>query len=171
MKISLSAIALIIGVSFSSCKKHEELKTSYQTVDVTLDMNKSYQYSFGSGKSHLTVTKQSQAYLVSELEYHADAATFNYTPKEGFIGSDVVEITLGEGHGERGEMEDEHTNSHGNCQNTHGGQKGNHTHNCSGHHDCSRHDKTVYTFRFTVKSTTPATITKMSSLSTTANQQ
>ncbi len=171
MKISLSILALTIGLAFSACKKHTEGKTTYQTVDVTVDMNKAYQYNFGSGKSHLSITKQSQAFLVSEIDNTNDEAVLNYMPKTNFTGTDVIEVSSCAGHGNHHDANAGTPPQNGNCQHACGNQYCNHSHNCTGHHDCAHHDKTVYTFRFTVKSTTPATITKISSLSSTANQQ
>lgn len=150
IKLTLSALVLISSMAFHSCKKHEHGKTSYQTIDVTLDMNRSYQYSFVSHNPHLSITKQSQSFLVSELDNVTDVPLFNYTPKENFVGIDEVQITAYEEESEQHDGKGEH-HPQGNCQN-HGGK----------HHDKNKHDddddKTIYTFKITVKQTIAAPI-------------
>ena len=145
IKLTLSALVLISSMAIHSCKKHEQGKTSYQTVDVTLDMNKSYQYSFAPSNSDLSITKQSQSFLVSELDKVTDVPLFNYTPKSNFVGIDEVQITAYEEESEHHGGKDGH-HPQSNCQN-HGGND----------HDKNKHDddddKTIYTFKITVKQT------------------
>lgn len=146
IKPTLSVLLLISSMAFHSCKKHEQGKTSYQTIDVVLDMNKSYQYSFGTHNSDLSITEQSRSFLVSELDKVTDVPLFNYTPKANFVGIDEVQITAyeeeSEHHGGKGGQH----HPHGNCQN-HSGN----------HHDKNKHDddddKTIYTFKIIVKQT------------------
>ena len=56
---------------------------NYQTIEIVLDMNKSYQYSFGQliRKIKAVITKQSDAFLVSEVDKSGESVLFNYTPK------------------------------------------------------------------------------------------
>ena len=112
---------------------------------IKLLMNKSYQYSFASHNPHLSITEQSQSFLVSELNTVTDAPLFNYTPKENFVGIDEAQITAYEEESEHHGGKDGH-HPQGNCQN-HGGK----------HHDKNKHDddddKTIYTFKITVKQT------------------
>jgi hypothetical protein len=145
IKSTLSILLLISSVAFQSCKKHEQGKTSYKTVDVTLDMNKPYQYSFDSNNSDLSITEQSRSFLVSELDKVTDVALFNYTPKANFVGIDEVQITAYEEEAEHHGGKGGH-HPHGNCQN-HSGN----------HHDKNKHDddddKTIYTFKIIVEQT------------------
>ena len=144
IKSTLSILLLISSMAFHSCKKHEQGKTSYQTIDVVLDMNKSYQYSFVSHNSHLSITEQSQSFLVSELDNVTDVALFNYTPKVNFVGIDEVQITAYEEEAEHHGSKSGHHHPHGKCQNHNGN-----------HHDKNKHDddddKTIYTFKITIK--------------------
>ncbi|MES2131101.1 MAG: hypothetical protein V4506_02060 [Bacteroidota bacterium] len=159
---SISALILLLGVSFQSCRKHtmKEGTTSYQTIEVNLDMNKSYQYSFGTATtSSRSITKQSQAFSMSEIDNVNGSALFNYIPRADFTGTDEVQITSVEG------SVKDHANCsnqapQGNCQ-----QHGSAGHCCQ-HHDCDKaKDKTIYTFKITIKSVTQPTITKTSNLS------
>lgn len=164
MKItaSISALMLLLSISFQSCRKHtmKEGTTSYQTIEVNLDMNKSYQYSFGTAtSSSRSITKQSQAFLVSEIDNVNGSALFNYTPKADFTGTDEVQVTSVEG------AVKDHANCNsqapqGNCQQHHSAGNG-----CQ-HHDCDKaKDKTIYTFKITIKSVTQPTVTRISDLS------
>jgi hypothetical protein len=148
-KVSLFLAFISVGIIFSSCKKQELEKTKIQTIDIVLDMNKSYQFSFGPVHSDLSITKQSDAFLVSELETINEAMEFKYMPKLNFVGVDEVQITL------NGEDEKEHHHQNGNHHKNpvkkmlHHGAK----------HECHKHDdddKIIYIFRFTVNKTTAA---------------
>lgn len=139
-----SALILSLSLSFISCKKHEmpERTTTYQTIEIVLDMNKSYQYSFGTidTKAQAIITKQSDVFLVSELDKVSEATLFNYIPKTNFVGTDEVQVTIGK-------EEEEH----------HHKQGAHHpnplkflTH--KKHHGCEKHDDDtkVYIFKFTI---------------------
>ena len=159
--VSISALILLLGVSFQSCRKHtmKEGTTSYQTIEVNLDMNKSYQYSFGAATSGRSITKQSQAFSMSEIDNVNGSALFNYIPKADFTGTDEVQIT----------STDVSTKDHGNCSNQapqgNCQQHGSAGHCCQ-HHDCDKaKDKTIYTFKITIKPVTQPTITRISNLS------
>lgn len=148
--IVASAAILSLSLSFQSCKKHEEAgKTSYQIIDITLDNNKSYQYSFGTPESDLEITKQSNAYLVSELDEANETVVFNYTPKSDFVGNDEIFVTLGK-------AETEHHEKQGPPP-PKNPIKGLFHHK---HHKCEKHDenKTVYIFRFTVNQSSSSVI-------------
>jgi hypothetical protein len=144
-KLILASVTVVaLCASLQSCKKYEEQegKTTYQIIDIVLDANKSYQYSFGTLDTKSTITKQSQAFLVSELDKVNNAVLFNYTPQTNFIGTDEVQVTIGED-------EKEH----------HGKKGGPHPKNPlnmfkhKNHHGCDKDDddyKTVYTFKFTI---------------------
>ena len=156
--ISFGAFVLMISLAFVACRKHEERKgkTNYQTIEIVLDMNKSYQYSFGIPESELTITKQSNNFLVSELDEANETILFNYMPKTNFVGTDEVQVTLGK--------EEEHHEHHGPrpknpIMHLLGGHK---------HHDCGKHedDKTIYTFKFTVN----PVATTQTAVSTTAKK-
>lgn len=98
-KVFLGLVAFILlSLALSSCKKHEEHEgtITYQTVEIVLDMNKSYQYSFGTIKNKAIITKQANSFLVSELDKVSEAVLFNYTPKNNFTGTDEVQVTIGE---------------------------------------------------------------------------
>ena len=140
IKIFLGAV-LLSSLAFQSCKKHKQGVTTYQTVDVTIDANNSYQYNFGTEKTDLSITKQSQSFLVSELDKVNEATLFNYSPKLNFSGVDEVEVTSFE------EPEKE-------------GGKGGHHGNCENHNGKKEHDeddnKIVYTFKISVKNSTTA---------------
>lgn len=159
---SISALMLLLSVSFQSCKKHtmKEGTTSYQTIEVNLDRNKSYQYSFGTAtSSSYSITKQSRAFSMSEIDNVNGSALFNYIPGADFTGTEEVQVTSVEG------AVKDHTNCNnqapqGNCRQRHSAGNG-----CQ-HHDFDKaQNKTIYTFKITVKPTTPATITKTSNLS------
>ena len=134
---------LSLCLSIQSCKKHEEreVKTNYQTIDIVLDMNKSYQYSFGKLDSDIEITKQSDAYLVSELNDMSETVLFNYMPQTNFVGTDEVQVTLGDE-----EREGHHGDAHHAPKNPLTHLFGHKKHECGGHHE----DKTVYIFKFTV---------------------
>ena len=144
--VSLSALVLILSIAISSCRKHEERegKTNYQTIEIVLDMNKSYQYSFGTPSSELTITKQSDAFLVSQLDEANETVLFNYMPKTNFVGTDEVQVTLGEDEHEKHEH-GEHHKPKNPIMHLFGGHQ---------HHECGKHedDKTIYIFKFTVNS-------------------
>lgn len=141
--ISLGAFALILSLAFVSCKKHgeREAKTNYQTVEIVLDMNKSYQYSFGVPSSELTITKQSDAFLVSQLDEISETVLFNYMPQTNFVGTDEVQITLG-----KEEHEEHHRDGNHPPRIPLAHLFGHKKHECEGRED----DKTVYIFKFTV---------------------
>lgn len=148
--ILASTVILSLGLSFQSCKKPEKPvgQTSVQTIDIVLDMNKSYQFSFGIPETDLSITKQSQAFLVSELNEVSESVLFNYTPKTDFVGTDEVYVTLGK-------PEREHREDH---------RPKNpikHFIHSKKHHQCDKPnmDKTIYIFRFTVKETVPSKTT------------
>lgn len=138
---SISILPLIL--SFQSCKKHQEHegKTNYQTIEIVLDMNKSYQYNFGTPESKLEITKQSDAFLVSELDKVSETVLFNYMPQTNFIGTDEVQITLAN------EEREEHHRDGNHPPRIPLGHLFNHK-----KHECEEHeeDKTVYIFKFTV---------------------
>ena len=153
--IVASAAILSLSLSFQSCKKHEAPgKTSYQIINITLDNNKSYQYNFGTPESDLEITKQSNAYLVSELGEANENVVFNYTPKSDFVGSDEIFVTLGNEEAEHHEKQGSHPPKNP--------IKGLLHHK---HHKCEKHDedKTVYIFRFTVNQTVSTAITNTAS--------
>lgn len=164
MKITayLGALVLLLSLSVQSCKKHnDEPKITYQTIDVVLDANKSYQYSFGEGNTNLAITKQAQAYTLSEIDKSGSASVLNYTPKSGFTGTDEIEVTLSNGKVAQQQLESTHTPV-GSCQHpNNGGNK-----SCGQHHDCNKHhdDKTIYTFKITIHQTAAAQITRVSNL-------
>ena len=138
-KILAGTLMLVLAASLQSCKKHEkeEGKIFYHTIEITLDENKSYQYNFGIEKNELSITEQSKAYLVSEIDQTNEVSYFNYLPKINFVGTDEVKITM------RAEQDEkDHYNG--------GGQGG--SGNCQNHRDeDDDDDKTIYTFKFTVK--------------------
>lgn len=148
VKIVASAVILSLGLSFQSCKKPKKEigETSTQTIDVVLDMNKSYQYSFGTPDDDLSITQQSQSFLVSELDEVNESVLFNYTPKTDFVGTDEVQVTLGkvepdhhkEEHGSKNPIEELIHPKHKKC-------------------DKPQMDKTIYIFRFTIKRSIEAT--------------
>lgn len=145
-KVLFGLVAFIsLSLVLSSCKKHEEHEgtVNYQTIEIVLDMNKSYQYSFGAidPKDQAVITKQSNAFLVSEVDKSGETILFNYTPNTNFVGTDEVQVTIGE---------EEHEHHH---------KQGPHHPNPlkflkhKKHHGCEKHDdddKTVYIFKFTV---------------------
>jgi hypothetical protein len=139
-KVILASISILaLGLSFQSCKKHDmpEPETKYQTIEIVLDENKAYQYNFGTPASELTITKQSSAFLISQLDEASETVLFNYMPQTNFVGTDEVQITLG----------DEKNEHH---------EHGNHPPkpHLFGHkkHTCDKHEegKTVYIFKFTI---------------------
>ena len=138
--ISLSALILILSIVFTSCKKHKQGKVTYQTIEVNLDANKTYQYNFGIGKKDLSITKQSSSFVVSEIDRLNENNLFNYTPKLNTI-SDEVEVTL---------FEDEEHHGHGGHSNCQHQQDSNHQ-TCKHDND---DDRTIYIFKFTIHSTT-----------------
>ena len=149
MKKFILASLAFVAISLQSCKKHEHEGTvSYQTININLEANKNYQYSFGV-KSDVSITKQSQEFLVSEIDNSNESKFFSYTPKFNFVGIDEVQITvyqeeLKHHHGKGGH--------HGNCNSQSHGMSG---------HECHKHDddddKTIYTFKFNIKQTTLTT--------------
>lgn len=146
--ILASTVILSLGLSFQSCKKPEKPagQTSVQTIDIVLDMNKSYQYSFGTPDTDLSITKQSQAFLVSELNEVNETVLFNYMPETNFVGTDEVYVTLGK-------QEMKHPEKHGPKNPI------KHLIRPKKHHQCNKPnmDKTIYIFRFTVKETIATT--------------
>ena len=148
--ISLSTLVLILSLAFASCKKQREHEgeTKYQTIEIVLDMNKSYQYSFGTPESELTITKQSDNFLVSQLDEANETILFNYMPKTNFVGTDEVQVTLGKEEGEHHEHEGHRRPKKPRIK-LFGGHQ---------HHDCDRDndDKTIYIFKFTVNNVVTA---------------
>ena len=145
--VSFGALLLILSLAFISCKKQREHEgeTKYQTIEIVLDMNKSYQYSFGTPSSELTITKQSDNFLVSQLDEANETVLFNYMPKTNFVGTDEIQVTLGEDEHEKHEHGGHHKPKNPIMHLLGGGHK---------HHDCGKHedDKTIYIFKFTVNS-------------------
>jgi hypothetical protein len=145
MKTNFFTIAILMSLAFSiqSCKKHEQGKVSYQTIEVNLDANKSYQYDFGVGKHDLSITKQSQEFLVSEIDNADNVNVFNYTPKANFAGSDEIQVTL------YGEEEHHHHGKGGHHPN------GNCQHQQNNNQVCHKHDddddKTIYIFKLNIQ--------------------
>ncbi len=153
LKIFAGFLIVFLATSFSSCRKHHKKgTTTYQTIDITLDENKSYQYNFGTEQKGLSITQQSKSFLVSEIDQINEASFFKYMPSLNFVGSDEVQVTMKSGDNDGDDDHHDGEEHHGNCQN-------HEHHNCnnSGHHDCDAHNKTIYTFKFTVNKVTAAT--------------
>ena len=149
--ISISAVVLMLSLTFTSCKKHKQGTVNYQTIEINLDANRTYQYNFGDGKKDLLITKQSSSYVVSEIDRLNETNLFNYSPKLN-TASDEVEVTLFEeeehhGHGGQG-----HHDGNGNCQN--------HPENNNSEHHDADDDRTIYIFKFNVVHTSTSSSTK-----------
>lgn len=148
--VSFGAFALILMLAFASCKKHGHGKTTYQTIDVNLDENKSYQYTFTAHMHDLEITKQAQSFLVSEIDKSSEMSLFNYMPKLNQAGNDSVEITVYEKNENHAHCGHHPHPGGGACQHQQGGHN-----EC--HHHCDGDDKTIYTFNFTIQKTVAGT--------------
>lgn len=143
MKIKISlGVLLISGMLFQSCKKADMGVTTYQTVDVYLDINKPYQYDFGSDNPDLLITKQAQSSWISQLDLDNNANAFKYMPKANFEGSDEVEITLFK------DQDDDKAGLFSNSKNQSKDEEVDHDED---------DDRVVYTFKITVKKNTIST--------------
>ncbi len=130
-------LAALFTFAIFSCKKEKDGKTITQTINVTLNINKSYSYQItnkGDADDEMQITNQASNYKVSQLTNVAgsDNVLFEYTPAPNFTGSDEVQVSNAENHqcNSNGQMR-------GNCG---GGGGGNHP-----PHDCY-----IYIFKITV---------------------
>ncbi|MBS1638246.1 MAG: hypothetical protein JST26_20200 [Bacteroidetes bacterium] len=156
-KISFLFTAFVsAAVLFTACGKHHKATHSTQTVNATVDMNKSYQFDLGtvSKKESARITEQAQHFSVSQTASvdGTEHMVYNYTPATNYTGTDQVTIEIAEGHHQCGEHHEHHG---GNCQ---------HSGSCHHHHDNDDDDDdntTTYIININVvrAATTPVVVT------------
>lgn len=116
----LSIFVLAISI-FSSCKKQEAGITTTQNIYATIRTGETYQYTIESNSNNQSVNISQQASHFSKSETEVLATTngpsptlYNYIPAAGFVGTDVVQITVTDG--ENDEDNDQNGDHHdGNC--------------------------------------------------------
>lgn len=148
----LSFTLLIAGSLFvTSCNKHHKGTHSVQTINATVEENKSYQFDLGTvgPRESAEISQQAQHYSFSEISDVNGKGHFvyNYMPAFDYTGSDQVSIAVGAGN-----------HPHHEC-----GQQG-HGGNCQ-HHGCQHSDdddcnSTTYVIKINVTRTAnPSTST------------
>lgn len=104
MKTRISLFSMLIAGSLfvASCNKHHKGTHSVQTINATVDMNKSYQFDLGSvgPRESAEISQQAQHYNFSETSDVNGKGHFvyNYMPALNYTGTDQVSITVGAGH-------------------------------------------------------------------------
>ncbi|MGM0579815.1 MAG: hypothetical protein ACQETL_03995 [Bacteroidota bacterium] len=94
MKLKLLIVFLFL--SFVSCKE-EDMESDVETevIKVTLEGTELYEYSFGStfpAEGGRSIRKQAKKYQISEIKLIEKELLFRFRAKEGFKGSQTVEI-------------------------------------------------------------------------------
>jgi hypothetical protein len=84
---------LLIFLSFVSCKEKMDNELESEVINVTLDGTELYEYKFSDShpiEGGYDIRKQAQNFQTSEMQW----ATYKYQAKEGFKGTETVEIVL-----------------------------------------------------------------------------
>ena len=157
--ISCLASALVIASFTQSCKKHAEEHgtNSIQTINATLDMNKTYQLDLGDipNPNALKITQQAAHFSISQTEHsiNSENVFYQYTPQLNYSGSDQVTIVVAKEKEHHGKCEHK---DHPEYKEHHECNKGHHHEGCKHHHDDDDDDDntTTYIIKFNVVNTT-----------------
>lgn len=104
MKTRILSFSLLIAGSLfvASCNKHHKGTHSVQTINASVEENKSYQFDLGTlaPRESAEITQQAQHYNFSETSDVNGNGHFvyNYMPSLNYTGTDQVSITVGAGH-------------------------------------------------------------------------
>lgn len=91
--MELKILSLFLFLSFLGCKDDMKNNLETEVIEVTLKGTESYQYKIADAiptEGGYEIRKQAKNYQISEMNW----GKYNYQAKEGFRGSERVEIVL-----------------------------------------------------------------------------
>ena len=106
--IAIPILAVVLCFNLS-CQKEQDI-TKTKTIDVTVASGESYSTTVSpKGDDDFSITLQAAHASLSELATANGNMIFTYTPANGYIGNDEVQITASQ----------ENQHGHGNCPSHH----------------------------------------------------
>jgi hypothetical protein len=91
--MNIKLISVLMILSFFGCKEKMDSNLEQEVIKVTLDGTELYQYKFADAipvEGGYEIRKQAENHQTSEMNW----GTYNYQAKEGFKGTETVEIVL-----------------------------------------------------------------------------
>jgi hypothetical protein len=110
--IAIPILAVVLSLNLSCQKEQDEMET--KTINVTLAPGETYTNNLGQ-HDDLSITLQAEHASVSQLNSNNGDKIFAYTPSEGYVGGDQVQISSSQenqhGHGGGCPMHKQHDES------------------------------------------------------------
>lgn len=103
MKALLFSVVCYLLVALTACRKEVPVKITKDTIEVTLNLNETYNFDLGYPcvECGTRINKQASHYSVSRISLKPDTLDlhffYEYTPALNYTGTDEVEIELSSG--------------------------------------------------------------------------